>query len=157
MHEGKGRKFDFKIYGEKSLEHIHPKSKAFHKTETENKDNSISIMYFDGNDKEIGPDAPMGGEWLNRDSMAPNCTEHCIGNLVLLDKNENSKFNNKPFDAKKEFYFNVGEVFKSRNLLHTISVFAKSNWGEEDIQENRIKFIERFKQDYGITIKNTGK
>lgn len=150
LHEGKGRKFDFNIYGEKSLEHIHPKSKAFHKKETENKDSSITIIYFDGNDKEIGFAAPTGSEWLNRDSMAPDCSEHCIGNLVLLDKNENSKFNNKPFVAKKEFYFNVGEVFKSRNLLHTISVFAKSNWDKEDIQENRRKFIERFKQDYGI-------
>ncbi|NVN97119.1 DUF262 domain-containing protein [Candidatus Nomurabacteria bacterium] len=150
LHEGKGRKFDFKIYGEKSLEHIHPKSKAFHKKEIENKDESITIMYLDGNDKEIGQIQPQGSEWLNRDIMAPNCSEHCIGNLVLLDKNENSKFNNKPFTAKKEYYFNVNEVFKSRNLLHTISVFAKSNWGNDEIQENRIKFIERFKQDYGI-------
>lgn len=148
--EGNGRKFDFKIYGEKSLEHIHPKSKAFHKKEIENKDGSITIMYMDGNDKEIGLAEPKGNEWLNRDNMEPNCSEHCIGNLVLLDKNENSKFNNNPFEAKKEFYFNVGEVFKSRNLLHTISVFAKSNWAKDEIQENRMKFIERFKQDYGV-------
>ncbi|HZL09516.1 MAG TPA: DUF262 domain-containing HNH endonuclease family protein [Prolixibacteraceae bacterium] len=150
LHEGKGRKFDFKIYGAKSLEHIHPKSKAFHKKEIANEDEIMTIVYMDGNDKDLGLVEPKGSEWLNRDDMEPNCSEHCIGNLVLLDKNENSKFNNKPFDAKKEYYFNVDEVFKSRNLLHTISVFAKSNWEKENIQENKRKFIERFKQDYGI-------
>jgi hypothetical protein len=150
LFDGKGRKLDFSIYGNKSLEHIHPKSKAYYKKEIVNEDESLTIVYKDGNDIELGVLEPKGIEWLNRDEMGTNCSEHCIGNLVLLDKNENSKFNNKPFDAKKEVYFNVDEVFKSRNLLHTISVFANSNWKKEHIQENQKKFIVRFKQDYGI-------
>jgi len=147
---GKGRKFDFTIYGEKSLEHIHPKSKAYHKEEITLQNESKTIIFKDGNNNDIGSFEPQGSEWLNRDEMEPNCSEHSIGNLVLLDKDENSKFNNKPFHEKKDIYFNVSEVFKSRNLLHTICVFAKSNWKKEEIHENQKKFIKRFKQDYGI-------
>lgn len=144
--DGKGRKFDFSIYGNKSLEHIHPKSKAFHKVEGENG----VTEYKNGNDEPLGSEPPNGTEWLNRDEMLDNSSEHCIGNLVLLDKNENSKFNNKTFQEKKDIYFNVEEVFKSRNLLHTISVFAKSNWKDTDIQANKEHFIKRFKIDYII-------
>ncbi len=82
--------------------------------------------------------------------MKPNTSEHSIGNLLLLDKNENSEFNDSPFNVKKGIYFNINENFKSRNLLHTISVFANSKWTKDEIQENQDKFIARFKKDYGI-------
>lgn len=146
---GIGRKFDFTIYGSKSLEHIHPKSKAYRKEEIVYEDGVVEILYKDGNDITL-PGEPIGTEWLNRACMEPNYSEHSIGNLLLLDKNENSKFNNKPFSEKKEIYFNVNEVFKSRNLLHTISVFSKSNWTIDDIQDNQKQFIARFKKDYAI-------
>lgn len=151
LFKGKGRKFDFSIYGNKSLEHIHPKSKTYHKEEIE-KEGTKTIIYKDGNGKDLGEDEPIGNVWLNRDAMDENSSEHSIGNLVLLDKNENSKFNDKPFADKKNKYFNVNEVFKSRNLLHTISVFAKSNWTKEEIKENQKAFIERFEQDYGVKL-----
>ncbi len=89
--------------------------------------------------------------------MEGNCSEHSIGNLLLLDKNENSKFNNSPFNDKKNIYFDINEDFKSRNLLHTISVFAKSNWTKDDIQENQKHFIARFKKDYGLQDENVAK
>ena len=47
-------------------------------------------------------------------------------------------------------HFDINEEFKSRNLLHTISVFAESNWTKDEIKQNQVKFIARFKQDYGI-------
>lgn len=142
LFDGKGRKFNFSIYGNKSLEHIHPKSKVYH--------NNEEGKLVDGNENIIKDKITKDKKWLNRDDFEENGTEHCIGNLVLLDKNENSKFNDKPFNKKKEIYFNVNEGFKSRNLLHSIFVFAKSQWGIKDIQDNKEEFITRFKNDYNI-------
>lgn len=148
LFNGIGRKFDFEIYSNKSLEHIHPKSKVYHlKVHIEN-EREIEA-YHDGNDEKLN-DVTFSDEWLNRDSLE-NCSEHSIGNLVLLDKNENSKFNNRSFQIKKEIYFNINEGFKSRNLLHTIAVFSKSSWTKEDIEKNQLNFLNRFKKDYGIS------
>ncbi|MBL1408702.1 DUF262 domain-containing protein [Sphingobacterium faecale] len=144
----KGRKFDFSIYGDKSLEHIHPKSKAYY-SKVSIDETSELISYFDGNNNFLDIE-PTGAGWLNRDSLE-QCSEHSIGNLVLLDKNENSKFSDKPFIEKKDIYFNVNESFKSRNLLHSIAVFSKSDWTKKDIEENQINFLRRFKKDYGIS------
>lgn len=148
LNNGRGRKFDFSIYGDKSLEHIHPKSKAYHKENIE-KDGKIEVVYKDGNDNII-KNKPDNVELLNRDEMEDDCSEHSIGNLLLLAKNDNSKFNDKSFNDKKKIYFDINEEFKSRNLLHTISVFAESNWTKDEIKQNQVKFIARFKQDYGI-------
>ena len=78
-----------------------------------------------------------------------NCV-HCIGNLVLLYKNDNSSFNNSDFNDKKAIYFNLEKRkgFKSRNLLHTISVFASEKWGIEEIQNQKQIFIDDFKKYY---------
>lgn len=148
------RKFDFSIYSNKSLEHIHPKSKVYHKQEVQGENGISKIEDKDWNDITLGETEPTGEEWLNLDIMDKNCSEHCIGNLVLLDKYENSKFKDKSFRNKKEIYFNVKDGFKSRNLLHTISVFAKSEWGGNQIKKNQEKFIERFEQDYGVKLYN---
>lgn len=149
LNNGRGRKFDFSIYGDKSLEHIHPKSKAYHKENIE-KDGIIEVVYKDGNDKIIPTNKLDNVELLNRDEMEDDYSEHSIGNLLLLAKNDNSKFNDKSFNDKKKIYFDINEEFKSRNLLHTISVFAESNWTKDEIKQNQVKFIARFKQDYGI-------
>ena len=145
LFEFRGRKFDFSIYGTKSLEHIHPKSKVYHLVVDEN---TGKKYYRNGNDEKTNEDK-FDNNWINRNELQ-KCTEHAIGNLVLLDKNENSKFSDKPFKDKKLIYFNVHKVFKSRNLLHTISVFSKSSWTKEDIQQNQEDFITRFKKDYQI-------
>lgn len=161
LFDGKGRKFDFTIYGNKSLEHIHPKSKAYYKEEISSNQGVAITVYKNGNDEILESGVPAGDEWLNRDIMTENTSEHSIGNLLLLDKNENSKFNNSPFNDKKTIYFNTNENFKSRNLLHTMSVFAKSNWSKDEIQENQKLFIDRFKTDYTINdndeVKNDNK
>lgn len=145
LFDGKGRRFDFSIYGNKSLEHIHPKSKVYISDFQEGEQPS----YFYGNNEKI-EDKKNNKKWLDRTDFKENGSEHCIGNLVLLDKNENSKFNDKPFDEKKQIYFDVNECFTSRNLLHSISVFSKSDWGITEILNNKNKFIERIKEDYEI-------
>ena len=53
---------------------------------------------------------------------------------MLLYKNNNSEFSDKPFGEKKKIFFNVKDSgFKSRNLLHSISKFAVSKWDADNI------------------------
>ena len=78
-------------------------------------------------------------------------TEHSIGNLVLLYKNENSQFNNSDFQEKKKLFFspNKRELVRSRHLLHTICVFAeKEGWDGKAIALNKIDTIKKFETDY---------
>ncbi|UTC57897.1 DUF262 domain-containing protein [Treponema sp. OMZ 305] len=84
-------------------------------------------------------------------SKASGKNDHCIGNLVLLYKNENSAFGNKSFEDKKRMYFDFSENFKSRHLLHTMSVFAGSCWGNKEIEQNKEKIIAEIKKYYGYT------
>jgi hypothetical protein len=114
------RKFDFSIWNNRSLEHIYPKSKK-------------SNLDFE---KAEFQEASI----------------HCIGNLVLLYGKDNSAFGAKDFEEKKQVYFNTGKglEFKSRNLIHTLSVFANSEWNTKDILENKKKTINILKVQYGI-------
>lgn len=139
------RKFDFSIWSERSLEHINPKSK-FYKIETVDEGN----RYIRGDGVEIEELDTEG--LIDEANFEGNGNEHCIGNLVLLYKNENSGFGAKLFDDKKSIYFNVDaeKPFRSRHLLHTISVFAKKEWGINEIIENKNKFINEIKEYYGI-------
>ena len=129
------RKFDFTIWQNKSLEHIFPKSKVYHKDEE-------GILYR-GDDKKCTDaeiEAIQKGDptWLDREDIKKRTenriTEHSIGNLVLLYKHNNSEFSNKPFEEKKETFFSIKDSgFKSRNLLHSISKFAVSKWNADEI------------------------
>lgn len=74
---------------------------------------------------------------------------HCIGNLVLLYGRDNSAFGAKDFSKKKNTYFS-SDSFQSRNLLHTISVFAQSEWKEKEIIENQKATIIKLKEHYGF-------
>lgn len=133
-----GRPFDFKIWKERSLEHIFPKSKVIDSV-------SNHIEAGEGNNEDM----------LDRSKFNGNGSEHCIGNLVLLYKNENSKFGAKTVEEKKSIYFQVDEEdkpFRSRHLLHSMSVFAKSSWGIREIQENKESILNEIKNYYGIEI-----
>ena len=120
------------------MEHIFPKSKVF--------DSAIDQSEAgESNDEEM----------LDRSQFNGNGSEHCIGNLVLLYKDENSKFGAKTVEEKKSIYFRVDEEdrpFRSRHLLHSMSVFAKSSWGIREIQENKESILNEIKNYYGIEI-----
>ena len=90
-------------------------------------------------------------EYFKRDGRVDG-SEHCIGNLVLLYKDNNSRFNDSCFESKKQIYFDAGSDFKfaSRGLLHSISVFAESKWEADEIRKHRDQFLERFRKDYGL-------
>lgn len=164
------RKFNFDIWKEKSLEHIYPKSK-FYKIVNEGEDDEKLIRgdglvfflrkdgekksyYSKDKKKEIlfeMKDPSVRGERL----FNGNGSEHCIGNLVLLYKNENSVFSNKLFKEKRDYLFRMNcgketETFRSKHLLHTVSVFASESWDVEEIQNNKKEFIEEVKKYYGI-------
>ena len=138
-----GRKFNFSIWSEKSLEHIFPKSRVYHIDEKGN--------YYRGDgekcsDTEVVAIKCGDMNWMARTEIESKTvnkiTEHSIGNLVLLYGRNNSEFRNKPFPEKKKTFFNVNDDgFRSRNLLHSIAKFAKSDWRAEEIAEyyNEIK------------------
>ena len=131
-----GRKFNFAVYDARSLEHIYPKSKFFSKSKDSLSDDEIKKKEEDG--------------YLNRDDFSSGCSEHCIGNLVLLVKNDNSKFSDSSFEEKKEIYFGkTSEALESRNLLHSMLVFSSSKWGKEEIEENKKNVIKEFNDCYG--------
>lgn len=134
------RKFDFNIWNNISLEHIYPKSKVYH---TENS------KYKDGANNDI---KKITSDMINRESFNSNGSEHCIGNLVLLYKNENSSFGAKSFEDKKALYFDLSNqrVLLSRHLLHSISVFANKQWGVEEIQKNKKAIIDEIRWYYEI-------
>lgn len=142
-----GKKFNFSIWRNRSLEHIYPKSKVWHKEIVDGRE-----IYKRGNGEEITQKKDTEAEgMLSRDNFEENGSEHCIGNLVLLYKNENSSFNNADFNDKKRLYFNLtGREFESRHLLHTISYFAEEKWGVEEIQGKKDEFITYFKKRYYI-------
>ena len=109
---------------------------------------------YNGNDDIINDsrlDNYLKREDIVTEDGSTRTTEHSIGNLVLLYKNENSQFNDKDFVNKKRMFFNPNrkELFKSRHLLHTICVFAeKDKWNGETIAQNKQDIIRQFKEDY---------
>lgn len=164
---GRGRKFDFQIWNwnsreARSLEHIYPKSKVFHR--------DSEGLWRRGDDEPSVVEPSDSG--LLRDAILPikdtyskigntdgkkqpdiNVTEHSIGNLVLLYKDDNSVFNNSDFKRKKEIFL-IGEegnrrkMFKSRHLLHTIYHFAEAEWGAEQISRYTALTLEAFQNSY---------
>ena len=85
-------------------------------------------------------------------SISENTSVHCIGNLVLLYGKDNSSFGAKDFSDKKTVYFSTIEKelkFKSRNLLHTMSVFSSSAWGTIGIEKNQDKITKKLIEIYG--------
>ncbi len=144
-----GRKFDFKIWANRSLEHIFPKSQVGHRVEGQ----ALSHDDKPLDDNEVAK-IKLWRENIqlqSSDDTEPyRASEHSIGNLVLLYKNDNSKFNASDFEEKKSLYFNVKDDsgFQSRHLLHTVSVFANSKWGAEEIARHKKEEIERFNNSY---------
>lgn len=152
------RKFNFEIWrkGARSLEHIYPKSRVGHQDQPDLPDN-----WLDGSDtKRDRKDFSL----LRNDIQATvngitvETSEHGIGNLVLLYKDENSVFNDSEFEVKKEIFFSPRrkELFKSRHLLHTVCVFAeKTVWDGPAIARNQYDTLEKFKSDYDTLRKKT--
>ena len=148
-----GRKFDFSIWDNRSLEHIFPKSKVGHQLE-----NGTLVSQDEKIEYEDKGSLPLWREDIKFDENGIEhiATEHSIGNLVLLYKDDNSKFSNADFQTKKNIFFETENVqtFKSRHLIHTISVFAHSKWDGEQIARNKKATIDAFNDYYKKYEKN---
>ena len=146
---GKGRKFDFEIWRQRSLEHIFSKSMVAHHCEN---------CDLDWNDKELKDTSGIKlwrenirfTEVVNGHATTYAATEHSIGNLVLLYKDDNSSFSADDFESKKhKFFTKVGDsMFKSRHLIHTISIFAHSKWDGESIARHQREELDVLKKEY---------
>lgn len=148
----KGRKFDFSIWdGNRSLEHIYPKSKVWHK-EFDTDGITEIIKTGDGikRDDSYVDDATCIERAACVYGTKVEASEHSIGNLVLLYGKNNSSFGNKDFEGKKLTFFNPSEkdIFESRHLLHTIYKFAQSEWKGEQIAKNKFQTLEEFREYY---------
>ena len=152
--EGAGRKFDFSIWDRndakgRSLEHIYPKSKVLHKEDR---------IIKKGDNKTLDKLPSRADGYIARASCRCfegndriEASEHSIGNLVLLYKDDNSAFNDSSFEEKKSMFFLIPNgndkkrkmIFKSRHLLHTIYKFAQSEWKGEQIARNKYQNIKR--------------
>ena len=142
-----GRPFDFSIWDNRSLEHIYPQSKVGHVSD--------SGLLLSQDEKSEYKEKTKELLWRDDIRFEENgreysTTEHSIGNLVLLYGNDNSKFSNADFQTKKNIFFETENVqtFKSRHLIHTISVFAHSEWGGEQIARNKKATIDAFNEYY---------
>lgn len=134
-------RFNAGIFLNRSLEHIHPKSKVYHIDTKTGK-----LMRGDGSllhpENESYPD-PMPKGIIKRSDIQSvdeelELSEHSICNLVLLYGRDNSEFGNKEFDEKKAIFFQVTDqkkIFISRTLQHTLSKFAKTQWGVKEMIE----------------------
>ena len=144
---GEGRKFDFEIWRERSLEHIYAKSKVAHVQD------GVNLSW----DDKVLEDTSHIELWRHdikyiKDDVEYTASEHSIGNLVLLYKDDNRRFNADGFQDKKDIFFrNVGDsLFKSRHLIHTISIFANSDWTGEEIAKHKKEELETFDKQYSI-------
>lgn len=139
-----GRKFDFNVWNKRSLEHIYSKSRVWHTDE--------SGKVLDGNDRELHTNVraiTKDPAFMPRDRIVNHdgtqLSEHCIGNLVLLYGENNARFGNANFENKKMMFLAPGDmtVFESRNLLHSVCIFAGNTWDHQSIVDN-----------YNLTLKN---
>lgn len=150
LNGGVGVAFDFSIWNCRSLEHILPKSKVFHMEERD----GISVA-IRGDGEYIGDEETAQSQGLikREDVFKGDGSEHCIGNLVLLYRDNNSSFGDSDFEEKKRLFFDMESSdfrFDSRSLLHSIAVFSEVEWTPETIRTHREMFLKRFRADYGL-------
>ena len=161
-------KFDFSIWSNRSLEHVYPKSKVLHVENNEilggdgklhpefeglkitKKGEFIqtsSIVKSYQMDTFISR-ASIENAWDTYQAefgqyenvQVDNISEHSLGNLLLLYKNNNSSFGNKMPEDKRKSYFelNKDDMFASRHLLHTVFSFGRfEKFDQNAICENQ--------------------
>lgn len=133
-------RFNADIFFERSLEHIHSKSKVYHIDEKSGK-------LMTGGNSPVTPELseypnPLPDGYIKRcdirsDSDNFDLSEHSICNLVLLYGRDNSELSNRDFEEKKKIFFSTdsNKFFISRTLQHTLSLFSKAQWGIKEMIE----------------------
>ncbi len=141
------RKFDFSIWNDRSLEHVHPKSKVY---KIDSYGNTVRCT----NNKICDI---TKGNYINKADFEEGYSEHCIGNLFLLIGKDNSSFNDSDFADKKNILFAMqkagdknSKLKESIKLLHTTSAFAERDWDISIIKRRKDEFIDTFCSAYSI-------
>lgn len=162
------RKFDFSIWSNRSLEHVYPKSKVLHVENNEilGGDGKLhpefeglkitkkgEFIQTSSIEKSYQMDtfisrASIENAWNTYQAefgqyenvQVDSISEHSLGNLLLLYKNNNSSFGNKMPEDKRKSYFelNKDDMFASRHLLHTVFSFGRfGKFDQNAICENQ--------------------
>lgn len=170
------RKFDFTIVaGNRSLEHVYPKSMVLHFQDSEvfrgdgdplkdyknedfkelngcseivNKEKYKNYIFRDDIQKCWKDLVKDKSSALSLDLASVIVSEHSIGNLLLLYGNNNSEFGNKMPEEKRQSYFDLSKgFFSSRHLLHTVFSFAQyQKFDESAICQNQLDVIKDVEQ-----------
>lgn len=167
--EADKRKFNFAILdGNRSLEHVYPKSKVVHTQDGQWMNyNNEPVPCLEGLEYEQEPGWMKNGksvenqaevqEYITRESIqkaasgiealkeiAQDMTENSIGNLLLFYKNNNSEHGDKLPEVKRhDYFFDISNPsFESRNLLHSLMVFGRyQNFNAEAIADNQAEVL----------------
>ena len=162
-------KFDFAILdGNRSLEHVYPKSKVVHVQDGQWMDyNNKPVPCLEGLEYEQERGWTKDGnqienqeevrEYITRESIqkaasgiealkevAQDMTENSIGNLLLFYRKNNSEHGNKlPEIKRRDDFFNPSRpLFESRNLLHSLMVFGRApHFDANAIAENQAEVL----------------
>lgn len=167
--EADKRKFNFAILdGNRSLEHVYPKSKVVHEQDGQwlnNNNEPITCLEGLEYEQESGwtkYGKPMEHqaevrEYITRESIqkaasgleslkeiAQDMTENSIGNLLLFYMNNNAEHGNKLPEVKRhDYFFDISNPsFESRNLLHSLMVFGRyQNFDAKAIADNQAEVL----------------
>ena len=168
--EADKRKFDFTILdGNRSLEHVYPKSKVVHAQDGQWMNyNNEPVACLEGleYEQELGwmmkngksvENQPEVHEYITRESIqkaasgiealkenAQDMTENSIGNLLLFYMNNNAEHGNKLPEVKRhDYFFDISNPsFESRNLLHSLMVFGRyQNFDAKAIADNQTEVL----------------
>lgn len=139
-------KFDFSMYHEesdnrekRSIEHIHAQSLFFKEDELTAPAQVTDNIASDLHEKE---NIIVSKEWGNS-----------IGNLVLLPIGLNSGIGNKFYQEKKKMIFDAFSSKDDRKMalfLHTLKMFSKKTWNEDNIKANHTEFCNEFIKFYNL-------
>lgn len=75
--------------------------------------------------------------------------QHCLGNLVLLDREKNPEASNYDFDKKKEKYFRS----KRKGIAlyaSAVEVMDYSEWTPETVEERQHKMLEAYRNGWNL-------
>lgn len=161
--EADKRKFNFAILdGNRSLEHIYPKSRIVHEQDGQWINySSEPVPCLEGMEYKQELGWMKDGEQIENDEIKTyitresiqkassemadlkdiaEITEDSIGNLLLLYKNNNSKHGDKLPEIKRrdDFFDTSNPLFESRNLLHSLMSFGRyPHFGAKEIAKNQ--------------------
>lgn len=98
-------------------------------------------LYDEYTIEHIAPQNPVGE--IYTEEFKKNFL-HKAGNLALLTQSQNSKFNNKPFEAKKQ-------LFQDTALSSYTEIRGNDSWGDSEISSRHQKLVDFAKEYFDIS------